>query len=66
VCSVSSQNSGTNGPPGFGDMNAPIRRVGYVSGTITPLGVTGGGGGGSGLSAATGQIGGDGYAVLQW
>ena len=66
VCSVSSQNSGTNGPAGYGDMNAPIRRVGYVSGTITPLGVTGGGGGGSGLSAASGQVGGDGYAVLQW
>jgi hypothetical protein len=57
VCNVFSQNPGTNGPPGFGDLNAPIRRVGFTTGSITPVGVTGG---------ASGAAGGNGYAIIMW
>jgi hypothetical protein len=59
-------NSGTNGPPGSGDLNAPIRRTGYVTGTIVPIGVTGGHGGPSSAAGTSGGTGGNGYALIQW
>jgi hypothetical protein len=66
VCGVSSQNSGTNGAPGFGDLNAPLRRVGYTTGTIVPTGVVGGSGSASALGPPSGAQGGNGYALIQW
>jgi hypothetical protein len=58
--------AGTNGAAGFGDLNAPIRRTGYTTGTIVPTGVTGGLGANSSVGGPSGGIGGNGYALIQW
>lgn len=66
VCNVSSQNTGTNGAAGSGDINAPIKRVGYTIGSMTPSGVIGGTGSNAGLAPAAGSSGGNGYALIMW